>query len=78
MFKAIFTIIFTYFFAKLMSILFSEEYSGFAKNHKSFTLLNQNRVRSPVLRKKFIKMYKIYILKTISKPLKLKLKAKIV
>jgi len=30
-FKAIFTIIFTYFFAKLMTILFSDEYSGFAK-----------------------------------------------
>ena len=31
MFKIIFTIVFTYFFTKFMSILFSDEYSGFAK-----------------------------------------------
>jgi len=30
-FKIIFTIIFTYFFAKFMNIVFSEEYSGFTK-----------------------------------------------
>ena len=31
MFRIIFTIIFTYFFAKFMNIIFSDEYSGFAK-----------------------------------------------
>ena len=31
MFKIIFTIIFTYFFAKFMHIIFSDEYSGFTK-----------------------------------------------
>ena len=31
MFKIIFTIIFTYFFAKFMHIIYSDEYSGFAK-----------------------------------------------
>lgn len=31
MFKIIFTVVFTYFFAKFMSILFSNEYSGFTK-----------------------------------------------
>ena len=31
MFKILFTVIFTYFFAKFMHIVYSEEYSGFAK-----------------------------------------------
>ena len=31
MFKILITVIFTYFFAKFMSILYSDEYSGFAK-----------------------------------------------
>ena len=41
MLKIIFTVIFTYFFAKIMYVFYSDDYSGFSKKQEIIYIVNQ-------------------------------------